>query len=114
GRVRQLLVGMQDYYRDVYDHLARIESAIESIREMLQTAISVNIAVISLAESEVTKRLAAWGALITVPTLIAGIYGMNFKHMPELDWAGGYAYAIVLMAIIDGLLYWRFKVAKWL
>ncbi|HZQ60546.1 MAG TPA: magnesium/cobalt transporter CorA [Casimicrobiaceae bacterium] len=114
GRVPQLLVGMQDYYRDVYDHLARIESAIESIREMLQTAISVNIAFISLAESEVTKRLAAWGALITVPTLIAGIYGMNFKHMPELDWAGGYAYAIVLMAIIDGLLYWRFKVAKWL
>ncbi|MDQ6618830.1 MAG: magnesium/cobalt transporter CorA [Pseudomonadota bacterium] len=113
GRVPQLVAGMAEYYRDVYDHLARIESAIESIREMLQTAVSVNIAFISLAESEITKRLAAWGALITVPTLIAGIYGMNFKHMPELDWTGGYAYAIALMVIIDGLLYWRFRLARW-
>jgi len=114
GRVPQLLTGMQDYYRDVYDHLVRIEAAIESIREMLQTAVSVNIAFISLAESEITKRLAAWGALITVPTLIAGIYGMNFKHMPELDWAGGYAFAVGMMAVVDGALYWRFKAAKWL
>ena len=113
GRVPQLFAGMQDYYRDVYDHLARIESAIESIRDMLTTAISVNIAMISLAESEVTKRLAAWGALITVPTLIAGIYGMNFKNMPELNWPSGYAFAMGLMVIIDALLYWRFKRVRW-
>ena len=113
GRVPQLLAGMGEYYRDVYDHLARIEGAIESIREMLQTAISVNIAFISLAESEVTKRLAVWGALITVPTLIAGIYGMNFKHMPELDWATGYPFAVTLMIVVDALLYWRFKKAGW-
>src|SRR5205085_11446086 len=99
GRVPQLVAGMHEYYRDVYDHLARIDAAIESIREMLQTAISVNIALISLAESEVTKRLAAWGALITVPTLIAGIYGMNFKVMPELEWVMGYPYALFLMAV---------------
>src|SRR5205085_543672 len=114
GRVPQLVAGMHEYYRDVYDHLARIEGAIDSIREMLQTAISVNIAFISLAENEVTKRLATWGALITVPTLIAGIYGMNFKNMPELDWPGGYAYAVALMVIVDALLYWRFKLAKWI
>ncbi len=113
GRVPQLFAGMQDYYRDVYDHLARIESAIESIRDMLTTAISVNIAMISLTESEVTKRLAAWGALITVPTLIAGIYGMNFKNMPELNWPSGYAFAMGLMVIIDALLYWRFKRVRW-
>ncbi len=59
---------------------------------MLTTAITVNIGMISLAESEVTKRLAAWGALITVPTLIAGIYGMNFENMPELQWEYGYPY----------------------
>ena len=87
--------------------------AIDSIREMLQTAISVNIALISLAEGEVTKRLAAWGALITVPTLIAGIYGMNFKFMPELSWAAGYPFALVLMTAIDGLLYWRFRRVRW-
>ncbi len=114
GRVPALFVGMQDYYRDVYDHLARIAASIESIREMLTTAISVNIALISLSESEVTKRLAAWGALITVPTLIAGIYGMNFRHMPELDWVSGYAYALVLMVIVDGLLFWRFRRVGWI
>jgi magnesium transporter len=113
GRVPALFVGMQDYYRDVYDHLARISSAIESNRDMLATAISVNIALISLSESEITKRLAAWGALITVPTLIAGVYGMNFKYMPELDWLHGYAYALVLMVVVDGLLFWRFRRVGW-
>lgn len=114
GRVPQLVAGMQDYYRDVYDHLARIEAAIDSIREMLTTAISVNIAMISLSESEVTKRLAAWGALITVPTLIAGIYGMNFKVMPELSWTAGYPFALSLMVVIDAVLFWRFRGAHWL
>src|SRR6478672_9410428 len=68
--------GTQEYFRDVYDHLARINGTIESIRETLTTAIQVNLALIGISDNEVTKRLAAWGALITVPTLIAGIYGM--------------------------------------
>ena len=97
GRVPQLCQGMQEYFRDVYDHLQRIHGTIEGIREMLTTAIQVNLGMISLSDNEVTKRLAAWGALITVPTLIAGIYGMNFKHMPELDWAIGYPLAICVM-----------------
>jgi magnesium transporter len=114
GRVPQLCVGTQEYYRDVYDHLTRINGAIESIREMHATAISVNIALISLAESEVTKRLAAWGALITVPTLIAGVFGMNFAHMPELQWTFGYPYALAVMAGVDLVLFWRFRRAKWI
>jgi magnesium transporter len=114
GRVPQLCTGTQEYYRDVYDHLSRINSTIESIREMHATAITVNIALISLGESEVTKRLAAWGALITVPTLIAGIFGMNFEFIPELHWALGYPYAIALMVGIDVVLYWRFRRAKWI
>jgi magnesium transporter len=114
GRVPQLCVGTQEYFRDVYDHLSRINSSIESIREMLATAISVNIAMISLSESEVTKRLAAWGALITVPTLIAGIYGMNFERMPELKWAFGYPMALAIMLIVDGWLFWRFRRVKWI
>jgi magnesium transporter len=114
GRVPQLCVGTQEYFRDVYDHLSRINSAIESIREMLATAITVNIAMISLSESEVTKRLAAWGALITVPTLIAGIYGMNFERMPELKWALGYPMALCIMLIVDGYLFWRFRRAEWI
>ncbi len=114
GRVPQLCVGTQEYFRDVYDHLSRINAAIENIREMLATAITVNIAMISLSESEVTKRLAAWGALITIPTLIAGIFGMNFQHMPELQWTFGYPYALLLMLGIDVVLFWRFRVAKWI
>ena len=114
GRVPHLCQGTQEYFRDVYDHLARINSAIESSREMLTTAIQVNLALIGISDNEVTKRLAAWGALITIPTLIAGVYGMNFKFMPELNWEWGYWYAVGAMVMIDGLLFWRFRKAKWL
>ncbi|HSQ80589.1 MAG TPA: magnesium/cobalt transporter CorA [Casimicrobiaceae bacterium] len=114
GRVPQLCQGTQDYFRDVYDHLARINGTIESIREMLTTAIQVNLALIGISDSEVTKRLAAWGALITIPTLIAGIYGMNFKNMPELEWQHGYPLALGIMFVIDLLLFWRFRRARWI
>jgi magnesium transporter len=114
GRVPQICMGMGEYFRDVYDHLHRIHASIEGIRDMVATAIQVNLGMISLADNEVTKRLAAWGALITVPTLIAGIYGMNFEHMPELKLAFGYPVAIVAMIGIDLLLYWRFRSVKWI
>jgi len=114
GRVPSCCVGTQEYFRDIYDHLSRINAAIESMREMLSTAITVNIAMISLSESEVTKRLAAWGALITVPTLIAGIYGMNFETIPELKWALGYPFALAVMVIVDLFLFWRFRSVKWI
>lgn len=113
GRVPQLCQGMQDYFRDVYDHLARINGTIESIREMLTTAIQVNLALIGISDNEVTKRLAAWGALITIPTLVAGIYGMNFKNMPELEWQHGYPLALGIMLAIDLVLFWRFRRAHW-
>jgi magnesium transporter len=113
GRVPQLCQGTQEYFRDVYDHLARINSTIESTREMLTTAIQVNLALIGISDNEVTKRLAAYGALITVPTLIAGIYGMNFKNMPELSWSVGYPLAIFCMVAIDAVLFLRFRRAKW-
>jgi magnesium transporter len=80
---------------------------------MVTTAIQVNLGMISLSDNEITKRLAAWGALITVPTLIAGIYGMNFKNMPELDWLFGYPFAIALMFGVDAYLFWKFREAKW-
>jgi magnesium transporter len=113
GRVPQLCQGTQEYFRDVYDHLARMNGTIENIRETLTTAIQVNLALIGIADNEVTKRLAAWGALITVPTLIAGIYGMNFKHMPELESAIGYPVVVFAMVAIDVLLYLRFRRVKW-
>jgi magnesium transporter len=69
---------------------------------------------ISLSESEVTKRLAAWAAIIAVPTMLAGIYGMNFEHMPELKWAFGYPAALAVIVGVCGLMYWRFRKSGWL
>ncbi len=114
GRVPQICAGMGEYFRDVYDHLHRIHLAIEGIRDMLTTAIQVNLGMISLGESEVTKKLAAWAAIIAVPTMVAGIYGMNFKNMPELDWVWGYPAAVAAMLLIDVWLYLNFKKEKWL
>jgi magnesium transporter len=81
---------------------------------MLTTAIQVNLALIGISDNEVTKRLAAYGALITVPTLIAGIYGMNFKDMPELSWPVGYPLALFVMIAIDAILFVRFRRANWI
>ena len=114
GRVPLVCVGVQDYFRDVYDHLLRISTQIDGLRDMVTTALSVNLTMITLAESEVTKRLAAYGALVAVPTMIAGIYGMNFKNIPELDWAWGYPFALVLMFGLDAWLWAKFRKTGWL
>jgi magnesium transporter len=97
----------------VNDHLIRLEVSVENIREMLLTAIQVNLTLISLRESEVNKKLAAWAALIGFPTMLAGIYGMNFKYMPELEWPWSYPIVIALMFGIDIYLYFRFKKSGW-
>jgi magnesium transporter len=114
GRVPQLCQGLQDYFRDISDHLVRLNQSIDSLRDMVTTAISVSLSLITLQENEVTKRLAAYGALVAVPTLIAGIYGMNFEHMPEIQWQHGYPVSLISMALIDGYLFYRFRKAKWL
>jgi len=114
GRVPQLCVELQDYFRDVYDHLLRLNQAIDSLRDMVTTGISVTISLISIQENAVTKRLASYGALIAVPTLIAGVYGMNFQNMPEIAWYWGYPFALLMMAGIDLYLFYRFRKAKWL
>ena len=113
-RVPQVCAGMQEYFRDISDHLLRLNQTIETIRDTIGTAISVNLSMITLQENEVTKRLAAYAALVAVPTLIAGIYGMNFKHMPELDWELGYWMSLAMMAVIDGVIFFRLRKAKWI
>ena len=114
GRVPQLCASTQEYYRDIYDHLMRLNQSIDSLREMVTTALSVNLSLITVAESETTKRLAACAALVAVPTLIAGIYGMNFEHIPELKWAYGYPLALAIMGAIDVYLFFRFRKSGWL
>jgi len=109
-----MCVGLGDYFRDIYDHLVRLNQSIDSQRDTVNTAIQVNLAMITIGESEVTKRLAAYAALVAVPTMIAGVYGMNFEHMPELEWAFGYPLAVGLMTVIDTVLFLRFRKAGWL
>ena len=114
GRVPQVCVGTQEYFRDVYDHLLRVSQQLDGLRDMVITALQVNLSMISLAENAVTKRLAAYAALVAVPTMIAGIYGMNFKNMPELNWDIGYPMAIVIMVSIDAYLWAKFRKTGWL
>jgi magnesium transporter len=114
GRVPQICGGLGEYFRDVYDHLIRINQSIDAARETVNTGIQVALAMISTGQAEITKRLAAYAALVAVPTMIAGVYGMNFEHMPELDWTFGYPLSIALMAAIDAFLFVRFRRAGWL
>ena len=114
ARVPSVCARTQEYYRDVYDHLRRIDQSIDSLRETVNTATSVNLSLISLQENETTKRLAAYAALVAVPTLIAGLYGMNFEQMPELRWGFGYPVTVGVMVAIDVYLFFRFRRAGWL
>ena len=114
GRVPPVCAGSQDYYRDVYDHLLRINQSTDSLRETVSTAMSVNLSLISLQENETTKRLAAYAGLVAVPTMIAGIYGMNFEVMPELKWAWGYPVTVAVMVAADAYLFYRLRKARWL
>jgi magnesium transporter len=114
GRVPPICAGLHDYFRDVQDHLLRLSQTIDNLRDMVTTAISVNLSLITIQENEVTKRLAAYAALVAVPTMVAGVYGMNFDHMPELRWAFGYPAAVASMVLIDVYLVYRFKKAKWM
>ena len=114
GRVPPICSGLHDYFRDVYDHLLRLKQSIDNLRDMVATAISVNLSLITMQENEVTKRLAAYAALVAVPTMVAGVYGMNFQNMPELSWAYGYPVAVASMVAIDVYLVYRFRKAKWM
>jgi len=114
GRVPQACSGLGEYFRDVYDHLVRINQSIDAARETVNTAIQVALAVVNMGHGEITKRLAAYAALVAVPTMIAGVYGMNFKFMPELDWLWGYPVTMAAMVAACGFLYYRFKRAGWL
>ena len=102
------------YFRDVYDHVVRINEMIDMQRELLTTALDANLSLISVQQNEHTKRLAAWAAMIAIPTMIAGIYGMNFKLMPELQWQYGYFYALAAMVAACGILYAGFRRSGWL
>jgi magnesium transporter len=106
--------GTQLYFRDVYDHVVRINEMVDTLRELLTTALEANFSLISIAQNDAMKRFAGWGAIIALPTMIAGIYGMNFQYMPELGWRFSYPAVLFLTIAVCGYLYFRFRRAGWL
>ena len=102
------------YFRDVYDHAIRINEMVDTLRELLTTALEANLSLIAVSQNEAMKKLAAWAAIIAVPTMVAGVYGMNFRHMPELDWLYGYPAVMAATLGICGALYIGFRRSGWL
>ncbi len=105
---------IQPYFRDIYDHAIRINEMVDTTRELLTTALEANFSLISLSHNEVSKKFAGWAAILAVPTMIAGFYGMNFKYMPELDWRYGYLTVLILTVGLSTLLYRLFRRSGWL
>ncbi|WP_067058753.1 magnesium/cobalt transporter CorA [Moraxella atlantae] len=102
------------YFRDVNDHLLRALDAVNGLNEMLSVAMDTYMAVVTMGQNEVVRKLAAWAGILAVPTAIAGVYGMNFDNMPELHWQYGYFIVLLIILTICSLLYYRFKKSSWL
>jgi magnesium transporter len=105
---------MQPLFRDVTDHIRTVQERIDSLREVLAFAFEASLLVGQAQETAVSKKLASWLAIIAVPTAIAGLYGMNFKNMPELEWEYGYFTVIGTILIVCAALFWRFRRVGWL
>jgi magnesium transporter len=101
------------YYADLYDHLVRILDQLDLLRDLVAAALDANLSVTSNNLNAVMKRLTAVTVILILPTIVSGIYGMNFHHMPELDWPLGYPLAIGFMAVVMGAAYLYFKAHDW-
>ena len=102
------------YFRDVLDHLLRVLEQVTGYNEMLTSILEANLTRVSIRQNEDMKKMAAWAAIGVVPTAMAGIYGMNFRHMPELQWRFGYPLSLALIVVVCLLLYRNFKRVGWL
>ncbi len=114
GRAPPVCSNNREYFRDVFDHLTRMNASLDALRETIGTAIQVNLAMVTIEESEITKRLASWAGIFAVATAFAGIWGMNFEHMPELKLTWGYPLALGVIACACTFVWWRFRRAGWL
>jgi magnesium transporter len=114
GRYSQIHPEIREYFRDVNDHLIRTRDQLDAMRDLLAGSLQANLAQVAVRQNDDVRRISAWVAIIAVPTAIAGIYGMNFEHMPELKWELGYPAAVLVMVAICTMLYYRFKRSGWL
>ncbi len=104
---------VREYFRDVYDHLLRINEQVDAYRDLLTSILDANLTQVSVRQNEDMRRISAWVAIAVVPTMIAGIYGMNFKNMPELETPFGYPAVLGFMAAACGALYFFFRRRGW-
>ncbi len=104
---------LRPYFRDIEDHVARVVGQIDNMREMLTSAMQMNLALVGVQQNEVVKRLAGWGAILAIPTVVFSLYGMNFKVMPELSWPYGYPVTVAFTAATCALAYWRLRKTGW-
>lgn len=114
GRVPPVCTTTQEYFRDVHDHLTRINIGIDAMRDTIGTAIMVCQSTVAIEQNVINKQLAAWAAIFAIATVFTGIWGMNFQHMPELQWSYGYPLALLIIIAVCGFLYLRFKRSDWL
>jgi magnesium transporter len=105
---------MNEYFRDVQDHVIQVVEGIDNLRDLLNSALEANLLLVSLAQNDVTKKLTGWAAILSIPLAIASIYGMNFKNMPELEQPLGYPTVMAVMLGLCGYLFYRFRRAGWL
>lgn len=113
GRV-PVCAATTDYFRDVLDHLLRVDGMVDSHNELLTNVLSAHLALVGAQQNEDMRKISAWAAVLAVPTMVAGIYGMNFEHMPELHWVFGYPLVGSIVAVACWILYRRFKRSGWL
>jgi magnesium transporter len=104
---------LRAYFRDIQDHVSRLVSLIDGMREMLTTAMQVNLALVANNQNEVVKRLAGWGAILAIPTVVFSLYGMNFEWMPELRWTPGYPVAVIVTLLGCIFVHRRLRQAGW-
>ncbi|MFC3215598.1 MULTISPECIES: magnesium/cobalt transporter CorA [Novosphingobium] len=102
------------YFSDVNDHVRRVQAMAEALREVINSVFEFSNLLEQQRTGAITRQLAAWAAILAVPTAIAGIYGMNFRYMPELSWRYGYPLVLIVIVVICVLLFWRFRTLKWL
>jgi magnesium transporter len=114
GKERLVHEEMRTYFRDVHDHILRAVGRVQEFRELLTHVLTANLTQASMRQNDDVRRISAWAAIIAVPTMIAGIYGMNFEHMPELGWRFGYPLVLAVTALACFFLYRRFRRAGWL
>jgi magnesium transporter len=114
GRFEAIPDELYEYFRDVHDHLQRVTGRVAGFRALLDSALQANLTQVSVRQNEDMRKISAWVAIAAVPTMIAGIYGMNFDHMPELHWRYGYFSVLIFIAAICLALYRRFKRVGWL